>query len=41
VLTAQQTLSSARDTFLQNTSAQLLNQVALYKALGGGFGEQG
>ena len=41
VLNAQQTLFSARDTFLQNTSAQLQNQVALFKALGGGFGEPG
>lgn len=41
MLNAQQTLFSARDSFLQNTSAQLLNQVALYKALGGGFGAQG
>ena len=41
MLNAQQTLFSARDTFLQNTSAQLQNQVALFKALGGGFGEQG
>src|SRR5690606_25590656 len=41
VLNAQQTLFAARDTFLQNTSAQLQNQVALFKALGGGFGEQG
>ncbi|MHB0765204.1 efflux transporter outer membrane subunit [Stutzerimonas sp. NM35] len=37
VLSAQQTLFSARDTFLQNTSSQLLNQVSLYKTLGGGF----
>ena len=41
MLNAQQTLFSARDTFLQNTSAQLQNQVALFKALGGGFGVQG
>lgn len=40
VLNAQQTLFAARDTFLQNTSAQLQNQVALFKALGGGFGQQ-
>jgi len=37
MLNAQQTLFSARDTYLQNTSAQLLNQVSLYKALGGGY----
>lgn len=37
MLNAQQTLFAARDTYLQNTSAQLLNQVSLYKVLGGGY----
>jgi multidrug efflux system outer membrane protein len=38
VLSTQQSFFSARDNLLQNQSAQLQNQVQLYKVLGGGYG---
>ena len=38
VLNAQQSFFSARDSLLQNQSAQLQNQVQLYRVLGGGYG---